>query len=163
MRVRQADPACRRCCILKGARLGKVCALVTDGRFSGGSSGVAVGHISPEAAAGGVIGLVEDGDLIVIDVQERALRLMVDDDVLAERRAKMDASERPWQPVDRQRPVASRFARTPGWPPLPPPAQSATCTADLLIARPSGHVPGGLRSHRCALIAHHPPSARCAC
>jgi dihydroxy-acid dehydratase len=91
---------------LKGARLGKVCALVTDGRFSGGSSGVAVGHISPEAAAGGAIGLVEDGDRIVIDVQERALRLMVDDDVLAERRAKMDASERPWQPVDRQRPVA---------------------------------------------------------
>jgi dihydroxy-acid dehydratase len=78
----------------------------SNGRFSGGSSGVAVGHISPEAAAGGVIGLVEDGDRIVIDVQERALRLMVDDDVLAERRAKMDASERPWQPVDRQRPVA---------------------------------------------------------
>lgn len=67
---------------------------------------MAVGHISPEAAAGGVIGLVEDGDRIVIDVQKRALRLMVDDDVLAERRAKMDASERPWQPVDRQRPVA---------------------------------------------------------
>ncbi|MCU1608178.1 MAG: ilvD [Pseudonocardiales bacterium] len=67
---------------------------------------MAVGHISPEAAAGGVIGLVEDGDRIVIDVQERALRLMVDGDVLAERRAKMDASERPWQPVDRQRPVA---------------------------------------------------------
>jgi dihydroxy-acid dehydratase len=60
----------------------------------------------PGSRRGGVIGLVEDGDLIVIDVQERALRLMVDDDVLAERRAKMDASERPWQPVDRQRPVA---------------------------------------------------------
>ena len=59
------------------------------------SSGVAVGHISPEAAAGGVIGLVENGDRIVIDVRERALRLLVDDDVLAERRAKMDASERP--------------------------------------------------------------------
>lgn len=74
MRVRQADPACRRCCILKGARLGKVCALVTDGRFSGGSSGVAVGHISPEAAAGGVIGLVEDGDRIVIDVEDGRVR-----------------------------------------------------------------------------------------
>jgi dihydroxy-acid dehydratase len=80
---------------IKGAGLSKVCALVTDGRFSGGSSGVAVGHISPEAAAGGVIGLVENGDRIVIDVRERALRLLVDDDVLAERRAKMDASERP--------------------------------------------------------------------
>ncbi|MGB8960870.1 MAG: dihydroxy-acid dehydratase, partial [Pseudonocardiaceae bacterium] len=91
---------------LKGAGLGKVCALVTDGRFSGGSSGVAVGHISPEAAAGGVIGLVEDGDRIVIDVRERALQLLVDDDVLAERRAKMDASEGPWKPVGRQRPVA---------------------------------------------------------
>ena len=91
---------------IKGAGLGTVCALVTDGRFSGGSSGVAVGHVSPEAAAGGLIGLVEDGDRIVVDVRERALRLLVDDQVLAERRAKMDASERPWQPVDRQRPVS---------------------------------------------------------
>jgi dihydroxy-acid dehydratase len=91
---------------IKGAGLGTVCALVTDGRFSGGSSGVAIGHVSPEAAAGGVIGLVEDGDRIVIDIRERVLRLLVDDQVLAERRAKMDASERPWQPVDRQRQVS---------------------------------------------------------
>ena len=91
---------------LKGAGLGAVCALITDGRFSGGSSGISVGHISPEAAAGGVIGLVQDGDRIVIDVHTRALQLLVDDDVLAERRAKMDASERPWQPVDRQRVVS---------------------------------------------------------
>jgi dihydroxy-acid dehydratase len=91
---------------IKGAGLGTACALVTDGRFSGGSSGVAVGHVSPEAAAGGVIGLVETGDRIVIDVQQRMLRLLVDDQVLAERRAKMEAAERPWQPVDRQRLVS---------------------------------------------------------
>jgi dihydroxy-acid dehydratase len=91
---------------LKGAGLGVKCALITDGRFSGGSSGLSVGHISPEAAAGGTIGLVEDGDRIELDVHARSLRLLVDDEVLAERRAKMDASERPWQPVDRQRPVS---------------------------------------------------------
>src|SRR5205823_5320707 len=81
-------------------------ALITDGRFSGGSSGIAVGHISPEAAGGGVIGLIEDGDHIVIDVRERLLEVRVPDDVLAERRTKMEASERPWQPANRQRPVS---------------------------------------------------------
>jgi dihydroxy-acid dehydratase len=91
---------------LKGAGLGAVCALITDGRFSGGSSGISVGHISPEAAHGGVIGLVQNGDRIRIDVHTRALQLLVSDDVLAERRAKMDALERPWQPVDRQRVVS---------------------------------------------------------
>ncbi|MGW0516446.1 dihydroxy-acid dehydratase [Crossiella sp. NPDC003009] len=91
---------------LKGAGLGKVCALITDGRFSGGSSGISVGHISPEAAEGGLIGLVQDGDEIVIDVHRRKLELLVDEAVLAERRAKMEASENPWQPVDRQRPVS---------------------------------------------------------
>jgi dihydroxy-acid dehydratase len=92
---------------LKGAGLGKQCALVTDGRFSGGTSGLSIGHISPEAAAGGAIGLVEDGDQIRIDVAARELELLVDEQVLAERRAKMDASERPWQPRDRQRPVTT--------------------------------------------------------
>jgi len=92
---------------LKGAGLGKKCALITDGRFSGGTSGLAIGHISPEAAGGGLIGLVEDGDHIVIDVHERRLELHVDADVLADRRAKMESSERPWQPVDRQRPVSA--------------------------------------------------------
>jgi dihydroxy-acid dehydratase len=91
---------------LKGAGLGKVCALITDGRFSGGSSGISVGHISPEAAHGGVIGLIEDGDTVLIDVASRTLSVEVSDDVLAERRAKMDASERPWQPKDRDRPVS---------------------------------------------------------
>src|SRR5690606_2853375 len=92
---------------LKGAGLGKVCALITDGRFSGGSAGISAGPISPEAAAGGNSGLVENGDEILIDVHERKLELLVDDEVLAERRAKMEASERPWQPADRQRPVSA--------------------------------------------------------
>ncbi|MFC5286181.1 dihydroxy-acid dehydratase [Actinokineospora guangxiensis] len=92
---------------LKGSGLGKKCALITDGRFSGGSSGLSVGHISPEAAGGGTIALVEDGDQILIDVHERRLELLVDADVLAERRAKVQASERPWQPVDRVRSVTA--------------------------------------------------------
>ncbi|MEO7898009.1 MAG: dihydroxy-acid dehydratase [Pseudolysinimonas sp.] len=92
---------------LKGSGLGKKCALITDGRFSGGSSGLSIGHVSPEAAGGGTIGLVQDGDRILIDVHERRIELLVDDDVLAERRAKMEASERPWQPVDRVRPVTA--------------------------------------------------------
>jgi dihydroxy-acid dehydratase len=92
---------------IKGAGLGQKCALVTDGRFSGGSSGVSVGHVSPEAADGGAIGLVHDGDQILIDVRERKLELLVDDQELAQRRAKMDAAERPWQPRDRQRPVSA--------------------------------------------------------
>ncbi|MFD1146132.1 dihydroxy-acid dehydratase [Saccharothrix hoggarensis] len=92
---------------LKGAGLGRKCALITDGRFSGGTSGLSIGHVSPEAAGGGVIGLVQDGDRILIDIHERRLELLVDDSVLAERRAKMEASERPWQPVDRVRPVTA--------------------------------------------------------
>ncbi|GAA2779131.1 dihydroxy-acid dehydratase [Saccharopolyspora taberi] len=92
---------------LKGSGLGKKCALITDGRFSGGSSGLSIGHISPEAANGGAIGLVRDGDQIRIDVRERRLELLVDDEVLAERRAKMEASEHPWQPADRERPVTA--------------------------------------------------------
>ncbi|WP_447003903.1 dihydroxy-acid dehydratase [Saccharothrix isguenensis] len=92
---------------LKGAGLGKKCALITDGRFSGGTSGLSIGHVSPEAAGGGVIGLVQDGDRILIDIHERRLELLVDETVLAERRAKMEASERPWQPVDRVRPVTA--------------------------------------------------------
>ncbi|MBP2366301.1 dihydroxy-acid dehydratase [Pseudonocardia parietis] len=91
---------------LKGAGLGKTCALITDGRFSGGSSGISVGHVSPEAAAGGTIGLVENGDRVRLDVRARSLELLVEPEALADRRAKMEASERPWQPVDRQRTVS---------------------------------------------------------
>ncbi|MHA6627565.1 dihydroxy-acid dehydratase [Pseudonocardia sichuanensis] len=91
---------------LKGAGLGAKCALITDGRFSGGSSGISVGHISPEAAGGGAVGLIEDGDTVLIDVRARLLEVGVSEDVLAERRAKMEASERPWQPKHRDRPVS---------------------------------------------------------
>jgi dihydroxy-acid dehydratase len=91
---------------IKGRGLGKDVALITDGRFSGGSTGISVGHVSPEAAAGGTIGLIEDGDEIEIDVEQRLIRLDVPDEVLAERRAKMDASESPWRPAHRDRYVS---------------------------------------------------------
>ncbi|OCW57543.1 dihydroxy-acid dehydratase [Hoeflea olei] len=82
---------------LKSKGLGKACALVTDGRFSGGSSGLSIGHVSPEAAEGGTIGLVEDGDLIEIDIPGRSIHLAVDEAVLAERRAKRDVAG--WKPA----------------------------------------------------------------
>ncbi|GAA1748638.1 dihydroxy-acid dehydratase [Rothia terrae] len=82
---------------LKGLGLGKKCALITDGRFSGGTSGISIGHISPEAAAGGAIGLVEHGDEIEIDVHNRILRVNVSDAELAERRAKK--GDAPWKPT----------------------------------------------------------------
>ncbi|CAN5416117.1 dihydroxy-acid dehydratase [soil metagenome] len=91
---------------LKGRGLGKVCALVTDGRFSGGSSGLSIGHVSPEAAAGGTIALVQDGDLITIDIPHRAIILDVPDDELDRRRAALEASGG-YKPKDRQRVVSA--------------------------------------------------------
>ncbi|KQB86411.1 dihydroxy-acid dehydratase [Corynebacterium lowii] len=90
---------------LKGAGLGKKCALITDGRFSGGTSGLSVGHMSPEAAHGGLIGLVENGDTITIDVHKRLLTLDVPEEIIEQRRAAMEARENPWTPVDRKRTV----------------------------------------------------------
>ena len=92
---------------LKGRGLGQKCALITDGRFSGGTSGLSIGHVSPEAASGGAIGLIETGDTIDIDIPGRSINLAVADDVLAERRAKQEARERPWTPVDRDRPISA--------------------------------------------------------
>jgi len=94
---------------LKSKGLGKVCALITDGRFSGGSSGLSIGHISPEAADGGAIGLVEEGDRIEIDIPKRILRVAVSDDVLASRRDAMNAKgAAAWKPaVARDRKVSS--------------------------------------------------------
>jgi dihydroxy-acid dehydratase len=77
---------------LKGRGLGAVCALITDGRFSGGTSGLSIGHVSPEAAAGGVIALVEDGDTIAIDIPTRTIHLEVSDADLADRRARLEAA-----------------------------------------------------------------------
>ena len=90
---------------LKGKGLGKVCALLTDGRFSGGTSGLSIGHVSPEAAEGGAIALVEDGDTIDINIPDRAINLKVSDDVLQERRDAMNKKENPWQPKPRNRKV----------------------------------------------------------
>ncbi|OZI71924.1 dihydroxy-acid dehydratase [Bordetella genomosp. 12] len=92
---------------LKSKGLGKTCALFTDGRFSGGSSGLVIGHASPEAAEGGTIGLVEDGDTIEIDIPQRRMHLAVDEAELARRRAAMQArGEQAWKPVDRERVVS---------------------------------------------------------
>jgi dihydroxy-acid dehydratase len=93
---------------LKSKGLGKVCALVTDGRFSGGSSGLSIGHVSPEAAEGGLIGLVQTGDPIVIDIPNRIMRLDLSDKVIAERRAAMEAKGKAaWKPATRQRKVSA--------------------------------------------------------
>ncbi len=88
---------------LKSKGLGKVCALVTDGRFSGGSSGLSIGHLSPEAAEGGLIGLVEEGDLIRIDIPSRSISLVVDDATLAKRREAMLArGADAWKPAKKR-------------------------------------------------------------
>jgi len=92
---------------LKGKGLGRACALITDGRFSGGTSGLSIGHISPEAAGGGALALVQENDTIVIDIPRRELRLDVPDAVLAERRQALLASLGSYRPADRQRPVSA--------------------------------------------------------
>ena len=92
---------------IKSKGLGKSCALFTDGRFSGGSSGLVIGHASPEAAEGGAIGLVEDGDTIEIDIPNRRIHLAISDELLAQRRIAMDAKGKDaWKPVNRQRYVS---------------------------------------------------------
>lgn len=89
---------------LKGVGIGAQCALITDGRFSGGSSGLSIGHVSPEAAAGGPIGLVHNGDSITISIPERSITLNISDSELAKRRANQD--KRGWQPAHRQREIS---------------------------------------------------------
>jgi dihydroxy-acid dehydratase len=90
---------------LKGRGLGKACALVTDGRFSGGTSGLSIGHVSPEAASGGTIALVENGDTIAIDIPSRSIELVVDDEELAERRRALESAGG-YAPVARERAVS---------------------------------------------------------
>ena len=92
---------------LKGRGLGRSCALLTDGRFSGGTSGLSIGHVSPEAASGGLIALVREGDEIVIDIPGRSIELNVPDDVLQARRVAEEKRDRPYTPTDRQRPVSA--------------------------------------------------------
>jgi len=86
---------------LKSKGLGKACALLTDGRFSGGTSGLSIGHVSPEAANGGTIGLVRDGDIIDIDIPNRAISLRLDEATLAARRAEQDAKG--WKPAEQRK------------------------------------------------------------
>jgi dihydroxy-acid dehydratase len=92
---------------LKSKGLGKACALLTDGRFSGGTSGLSIGHVSPEAAEGGLIALVEHGDLIAIDIPNRGINLLVDDATLAARREAMEQrGAKAWKPFGRKRNVS---------------------------------------------------------
>lgn len=97
---------------LKGLGLGKTCALITDGRFSGGTSGISIGHVSPEAAAGGAIALIETGDEIEINVHERLLRVNVPDEVLEARRAAKGPL--PWKPTKPRERQVSKALRAYG-------------------------------------------------
>jgi dihydroxy-acid dehydratase len=93
---------------LKSKGLGKQCALITDGRFSGGTSGLSIGHVSPEAAEGGAIALIEEGDIIAIDIPKRSINVMLDDKVLARRHGLMMAKGAAgWKPANRQREVSA--------------------------------------------------------
>jgi len=92
---------------LKSKGLGKACALLTDGRFSGGTSGLSIGHASPEAAEGGAIGLVQEGDTIEIDIPNRTIHLVITDEEMAHRRGQMEARGKDaWKPLNRERVVS---------------------------------------------------------
>jgi len=94
---------------LKSKGLGKACALLTDGRFSGGTSGLSIGHASPEAAEGGAIALVEEGDVIEIDIPGRRIHLAITESEMARRRAEMGArGEASWQPASVRQRVVSK-------------------------------------------------------
>jgi dihydroxy-acid dehydratase len=94
---------------LKSKGLGKACALITDGRFSGGTSGLSIGHVSPEAAEGGLIGLVEEGDIIEIDIPNRTIHAKLTDEEIASRRAAMEArGDKAWKPVEHRPRKVSR-------------------------------------------------------
>jgi dihydroxy-acid dehydratase len=125
---------------LKGKGLGKACALVTDGRFSGGTSGLSIGHVSPEAAEGGAIGLVQEGDRIRIDIPGRSIALLVSEHDLEQRRQAMEAREgSAWRP-NRDRHVSQAlqaYARM---------ATSAARGAVRDIAQLGSEVRGGRRS-----------------
>ncbi len=88
---------------LKSKGLGKSCALLTDGRFSGGTSGLSIGHVSPEAAEGGDIALVKEGDTINIDIPNRTINVVITDEELDKRREEMNAKKNGWQPKPRKR------------------------------------------------------------
>ena len=98
---------------LKSMKLGKACALITDGRFSGGTSGLSIGHVSPEAAEGGNIALIEEGDIIEIDIPNRSMNVMLSDEELATRRAAMEAKgKNAWTPAEPRKRKVSRALRS---------------------------------------------------
>ena len=93
---------------LKAKGLGKACALLTDGRFSGATAGLSIGHVSPEAAEGGAIGLLEDGDVISIDIPQRAINVELSAEELEQRRAAMEnRGKAAWQPQARTRVISA--------------------------------------------------------
>ena len=96
---------------LKSMKLGKACALITDGRFSGGTSGLSIGHVSPEAGEGGNIALIEEGDVIEIDIPNRSMNVKLTEEELAIRRAVMEARENPWAPAEPRQRKVSRALR----------------------------------------------------
>jgi dihydroxy-acid dehydratase len=111
---------------LKSMGLGKACALITDGRFSGGTSGLSIGHVSPEAASGGNIAIIEDGDMIAIDIPNRGIQLQLSDAEIAARREAQEArGDKAWTPKDRQRQVSFALAPMPAWQPAPTKARCA--------------------------------------
>jgi dihydroxy-acid dehydratase len=92
---------------IKSKKLGEACALITDGRFSGGTSGLSIGHISPEAAAGGEIALLRNGDVIEIDIPHRSINVKLSDEDLAQRKAQEEArGKQAYTPVSRKREVS---------------------------------------------------------
>ncbi len=92
---------------LKGKGLGKACALITDGRFSGGTTGLSIGHVSPEAAAGGTIALAQDGDVIEIDIPGREIRLALPDEEITARRERLVSAHGGYRPAGRERTVST--------------------------------------------------------
>jgi dihydroxy-acid dehydratase len=119
---------------IKAKKLGEVCALVTDGRFSGGTSGLSIGHVSPEAAEGGTIGLVEDGDRIRIDIPNRSIKLCVDANTLAKRRSEMEERGSAARTPTRKREVSTAL-RAYGMMATSA-ARGAVRDLDQLVARP---------------------------
>ena len=92
---------------IKSMQLGKACALITDGRFSGGTSGLSIGHISPEAAAGGAIALIRENDLIEISIPDRKINLLISEEELAQRRSEeLQKGKDAFTPVGRNRPIS---------------------------------------------------------
>ena len=124
---------------IKGVGLGDKCALITDGRFSGGTAGASIGHVSPEAAVGGPIGLLQDGDIIDIDIPAGVLSVRLSDEELDRRRAA-------WTAPSPRSPRATSPG-TPGWPPAPTPGRSSS-GIELLSRRSRWPALPGHESHR---------------